>query len=83
MHWAFEEATWLYDDVDGLELDYPHLRKLVRTAREFFSHIANSRGGLINYGERFRSGERVSSAMAESMVDVVVSKCFAKRQQMQ
>mgnify|MGYP001807804803 CR=1 FL=1 len=83
VHWAFEEATSLYDDVDGLELAYPHLRKLVRAARELLSHIANGRGGLINYGERFRSGERISSAMAESPVDVVVSKRFAKRQQMQ
>ena len=38
---------------------------------------------LINYGERFRAGERISSAMAESTVNAVVSKRFAKRQQMQ
>ena len=40
-------------------------------------------GTLINYGERFRSGERIPSAMAESTVNAVVSKRFAKRQQMQ
>jgi len=38
---------------------------------------------IINCGERFRSGERISSAMAESTVNAVVSKRFAKRQQMQ
>jgi hypothetical protein len=80
VHWAFEEATSLYDDVDGLELTYPHLRKLVHAARELLSHIANGWVGLINYGERFRSGERISAAMAESTVDVVASKRFAKRQ---
>ena len=38
---------------------------------------------LINYGERFRSGERISSCLAESTVNAVISKRFAKRQQMQ
>jgi len=40
-------------------------------------------GSLINYGERFRSGERISSCLAESTVNAVISKRFAKRQQMQ
>ena len=38
---------------------------------------------LANYGERFRSSERISSAIAESTVNAAVSKRFAKRQQMQ
>jgi hypothetical protein len=43
------------------------------------SHI----GSLINYGERYRAGERISSCLAESSVNAVISKRFAKRQQMQ
>ena len=69
--------------LDGLELDYPHLGKFARAAREFAVYVSANRGSLINYGERFRSGERISSAMAESTVNAVVSKRFAKRQQMQ
>jgi hypothetical protein len=38
---------------------------------------------LINYGERYRSGERISSAFVEATVNAVVSKRFAKKQQMQ
>ena len=38
---------------------------------------------LINYGERYRAGERISSCLAESTVNAVISKRFAKRQQMQ
>ena len=38
---------------------------------------------LINYGERYRSGELISSAFAEATVNAVVSKPFAKKQQMQ
>ena len=37
----------------------------------------------INYGERYRAGERISSCLAESSVNAVISKRFAKRQQMQ
>ena len=37
---------------------------------------------LINYGERFRAGERISSCLAEATVNAVISKRFAKRQQM-
>ena len=38
---------------------------------------------LVDYGERYRAGERISSCPAESTVNAVVSKRFAKRQQMQ
>ena len=53
------------------------------TAHEFAVYIASNAGSLINYGERFRAGERISSCLAESTVNAVVSKRFAKRQQMQ
>jgi hypothetical protein len=44
---------------------------------------ASNVSSLINYGERFRAGERISSSLAESSVNAVISKRFAKRQQMQ
>jgi len=74
---------WLEDDVDALDLDYPHLGRFARAAHEFAVHLTDNRSSLINYGERFRSGERISSCLAESTVNAVVSKRFAKRQQMQ
>jgi len=82
-HRARQQADDLRDDAKGLELDYPHLGKFARSAHEFAVYITSNAGSLINYGERFRSGERISSAMAESTVNAVVSKRFAKRQQMQ
>jgi len=80
---AGEEIAFLEGDVDGLELDYPNLGKFTRAAHEFAVYIASNAGSLINYGERFRSGERISSCLAESTVNAVISKRFAKRQQMQ
>ena len=64
-------------------MDYPNLGKFARAAHEFAVYIASNAGSLINYGERFRSGERISSCLAESTVNAVISKRFAKRQQMQ
>ena len=69
--------------MDGLEVDYPNLSKFARAAHEFAVYIASNAGSLINYGERFRAGERISSCLAESTVNAVISKRFAKRQQMQ
>ena len=69
--------------MDALELDYPHLGRFGRSAHEFAVYLAANRGGLINHGERFRAGERISSAMAESTVNAVVSERLSERQQMQ
>jgi len=82
-HRARQHADDLRDDAKGLELDYPHLGTFARSMQEFAAYIRLNAGSLINYGERFRAGERISSAMAESTVNAVVSKRFAKRQQMQ
>jgi len=40
--------------------------------------IAANDVGLINYGERYRSGERISSAFVEATVNAVISKRFAE-----
>lgn len=49
-----------------------------------FTHgLDSNRTSLINYGERYWSGERISSASLQSTVNAVVSKRFAKKQQMQ
>jgi hypothetical protein len=79
----FSKEAFFLDDVDGLEVDYPNLSKFTRAAQEFSVYIASNTGSLINYGERFRAGERISSCLAESTVNAVISKRFAKRQQMQ
>src|SRR5271166_4928720 len=62
---------------------HPNLGKFARAAHEFAVYITSNTGSLINYGERYRSGERISSCLAESTVNAVISKRFAKRQQMQ
>ncbi len=80
---AGQTIGFFLDDVDALEVDYPNLSKFARAAQEFSVYIASNAGSLINYGERYRAGERISSCLAESSVNAVISKRFAKRQQMQ
>jgi hypothetical protein len=82
-HRALESIGIMEDDVEGLEVDYPNQGKFAKFAHEFAVYIRTNTGSLMNYGERFRNGERISSCLAESTVNAVISKRFAKRQQMQ
>jgi len=49
----------------------------------FQTYVRNNKNFVPNYGERYRHGERISTALAESTINQVISKRFAKRQQMQ
>jgi hypothetical protein len=80
---AGETIDELLLDLEALNTRYPNLRKFRTTMREFKGYIVSNEASLINYGERYRSGERISSAFAEATVNAVISKRFAKKQQMQ
>lgn len=80
---AREEIDWLLDDAEATETDYPNMKKFLTAIGEFRFYIGSNHASLINYGERYRSGERISSAFVEATVNAVVSKRFAKKQQMQ
>jgi hypothetical protein len=83
IHRALEEIRDLEDEVDGLELAYPHLARFKRATREFRVYIGENAGSIIDYGERYRAGERISTAFVESTVNTVIGERFAKKQQMQ
>ena len=55
----------------------------MRAVEEFLTYIANNQAFIPNYGERYRQGDRISTAFVESAVNYVVAKRFTKRQQMQ
>jgi hypothetical protein len=58
-------------------------RKLLKTVEEFHTYIERNRAFILNYGERYRYGERISTGFVESTVNQVISKRFCKKQQMQ
>jgi len=57
-------------------------RKLCKAVQEFTTYIERNGGFIPNYGERYRSGERISTGFVESTVNYVVSKRMVKKQQM-
>ena len=66
-----------------LNTAYPGLKRLVKATAGLATYIANNAAAIVNYSERWHNGERISTAFVESTVNRVVSRRFAKKQQMQ
>lgn len=84
---AVEEAEGVADDVWGMEGDAEgeakaKLGRLHKAAEEFATYLRNNAGQIVDYGERHRAGERISTGFAESAVNQIVAKRFSKRQSM-
>ena len=77
---ALQLLEWLELDIDTETS--PEARKLVRTLHEFDHYIRTNQSSIPNYGDRYRNGEAISSAVAESSVNQMISKRFVKKQQM-
>ncbi len=50
--------------------------------RRLYFYIDNNESTLVNYGARYRKGLPISSSIAESAVNLLVSHRMAKKQQM-
>jgi hypothetical protein len=77
---ALQVLEWLELDIDAETS--PEARKLARTLHEFEQYIRTNQSSIPNYGDRYRNEEAISSAIAESTVNQIVSKRFVKKQQM-
>ena len=77
---ALQVLEWLELDIDAQAS--PEARKLARTLHEFEQYIRTNQSSIPNYGDRYRNEEAISSAVAESTVNQIVSKRFVKKQQM-
>ncbi len=80
---ALARARALAEDVAALDSPYSGLTRLVKATGGLVTYIENNVGALTDYAARWDHGEIISTAFAESTVDLVVSKRFAKKQQMQ
>jgi len=81
---AIEDAECLVDEVEAEAAENPStpLRKLGTSLGEFAIYVANNKGNIVNYGERFRAGERISTGFVESAVNQIIDKRMDKRQSM-
>ena len=62
--------------------DVSKTAKLRQSVHEMDSYIRLNHAFIPNYGERYRYGERISTAFTESAVNQVLSKRMSKKQQM-
>jgi hypothetical protein len=62
-------------------LEGPERRKLARTLSELDDYLESNRDLIPDYGDRRRHGEAISSSIAESTVNQVISRRFVKKQQ--
>src|SRR3954470_13533307 len=67
----------------ALNTAYSGLKRLIKAVAGLATYIANNAVAIVNYSERWRNGERISTAFVESTVNLVISRRFAKKQQMQ
>lgn len=58
------------------------IKKMLQAVREFNGYITANENYIVNYGDRYRNGETISTAFVESAVNEVISKRFVKKQQM-
>lgn len=56
---------------------------MLKYVQELEPYIRNNAGYIVNYRERYRNGERISTGFVEPTVNQVISKRMVKKQQMQ
>jgi hypothetical protein len=83
---ASDTLSALIDDVDGARDSGrpPQIafKKLPRALDEFDTYIGGDAGAIVNFGERYRCGERISTGFVESTINQLLAKRFVKKQQM-
>ena len=70
-------------DLELIQAQSVAAEKLAAGLAEFEVYIRNNREFIPNFGERYRQGDRISTAFVESTINQVVSRRFVKKQQMQ
>ncbi len=86
-HGNGEQALFWFEDIEMLmynfEDTYPKFKQLEKVVAEFLRYIERNRHMIRNYGERWRTGQVISTAFTESLVNSLLGKRFTKKQQMQ
>lgn len=79
---ALDLGETLQEDLEMLEGKNASLKRMLQAMREFNGYITANENYIVNYGDRYRNGETISTAFVESTVNEVISKRFVKKQQM-
>ena len=79
---ALQVGEHLEEDLDLPGEKNGPVQKMLQAMREFNGYITANQNYIVNYGDRYRNGETISTAFVESTVNEVISKRFVKKQQM-
>jgi hypothetical protein len=78
---GFAEDAWcLAEEATGEAKAKPN--RLRVAAEEFATYLRRNADQIVDYGERHRAGERISTGFVESAINQIVAKRFSKRQSM-
>jgi hypothetical protein len=82
---SFRALEFIDDLLLDLHVPNPpeETKKLLKGLLEFRTYVHNNQGFIVNYGERYHHGERISTGFVESTVNYVLAKRFSKKQSMQ
>lgn len=80
---ALNDALAVHQDDSLVARKYSKCKPLARLLADFHTYVEQNSGFLVDYAERQRYGERVSTSFVESAVNQVLAKRMVKRQQMQ
>jgi len=75
---ALQIGETLQEDLEMLEEKNVSIKKMLQAVREFNGYITANENYIVNYGDRYRNGETISTAFVESTVNEVISKRFMK-----
>ena len=78
-----DDCVIMHEEDNMVEKRYEKLKAFEDYVSEFYTYILNNQGFIINYSERHRYGETITTSFVESTVNYVISKIFSKKQSMQ
>ena len=78
---GFAEDAWCMEEETTGEARAKPAR-LRAAAEELTTYLRRNADQIIDYGERHRAGERISTGFVESAINQIVAKRFSKRQSM-
>jgi hypothetical protein len=79
------------DQLETMTADFAKLQergnlsatRLLHLAHPLLTYVRSNKSAIVNYGARYRSGQRIATALAESGVNSLVARRMVKKQQMQ
>ena len=74
-----DDCVIMHEEDNMVEKRYKKLKAFEDYVREFYTYISNNQGFIINYCERHRYGETITTSFVESTVNICyIKKIFQK-----